>query len=103
MTDIDYRTLRGIDGYLSAFPNALRGLEGKRLCNVVEAVHSGVLEGWRLTEENVAAITQSCEHGPMTSEEAQVICDRVRARRHNHKDNQDNPHRIRDNSDETTR
>lgn len=45
MTDIDYRTLRGIDGYLAAFPNALRGLEGRRLRNVVEAVHSGALEG----------------------------------------------------------
>ena len=29
MTDINYRTLRGIDGYLAAFPNAPRGLEGR--------------------------------------------------------------------------
>ena len=42
MTDINYRTLRGIDGYLAAFPNALRGLEGRRLRNVVEVVHSVV-------------------------------------------------------------
>ena len=58
--------IKGIDGYLAAFPNALRGLEGRRLRNVVEAVHSGVLEGWRPTEENVAAIAQSRERGPMT-------------------------------------
>ena len=81
MTDINYRTLRGIDGYLAAFPNALRGLEGRHLRNVVEAVHSGVLEGWRPTEDNVAAIAQSRERGPMTPERAQAICDRVRARR----------------------
>lgn len=81
MTDIDYRTLRSIDGYLAAFPHALRGLEGKRLRTVVEAVHSGVLEGWRPTEEAVAAIAGSREHGPMTPERAQAICDRVRARR----------------------
>lgn len=56
MTDINYRTLRGIDGYLAAFPYALQGLEGKRLHNVVEAVHSGVPEGWHPTEEDVAAI-----------------------------------------------
>lgn len=37
MTDINYRTLRGIDGYKAAFPNALGGLEGKRLRNVEEA------------------------------------------------------------------
>ena len=90
MTDINYRTLRGIDGYLAAFPNALRGLEGRRLRNVVEAVHSGVLEGWRPTEEDVADIAQSRERGQMTPERAQAICDRVRARRHNHKDVQAN-------------
>ena len=66
MTDINYRTLRGIDGYLAAFPNALRGLEDSRLRNVADAVHSGVLEGWRPTEGNVAAIAQSRERGPMT-------------------------------------
>ena len=90
MTDINYPTLRGIDGYLAAFPNALRGLEGRRLRNVVEAVHSGVLEGWRPTEEDVAAITQSRERGPMTPERAQAICDQVRARRHDQKLNRDN-------------
>ncbi|WP_282940475.1 hypothetical protein [Corynebacterium auriscanis] len=81
--------IKGIDGYLAAFPNALRGLEGRRLRNVVEAVHSGVLEGWRPTEENVAAIAQSRERGPMTPERAQAICDRVRARRNDQKRNRD--------------
>ncbi|MBF4554396.1 hypothetical protein [Corynebacterium suicordis] len=81
MTVVDYSTLRGVEGYKAAFPNALRGLEGKRLRAVVEGVHSGVLEGWRPTEENVAEIAQSRESGQMTSEEAQAICDRVRARR----------------------
>ena len=90
MTEINYRTLRGIDGYLAAFPNALRGLEGRRLRNVVEAVHSGVLEGWRPTEEDVADIAQSRERGQMTSEEAQAICDRVRARRHEQKHDRNN-------------
>ena len=90
MTDIDYRTLRGIDGYKAAFPNALGGLKGRRLRNVVEAVHSGVLEGWRPTEEDVADIAQSREHGPMTPERAQAIYDRVRARRHEQKRNRDN-------------
>ena len=90
MTEINYRTLHGIDGYLAAFPNALRGLEGRRLRNVVEAVHSGVLEGWRPTEEDVADIAQSRKRGQMTSEEAQAIYDRVRARRHEQKRNRDN-------------
>ncbi|WP_273352579.1 hypothetical protein [Corynebacterium resistens] len=99
MTENSYRTVRSIDAYIAAFPNALRGLEGRRLRNLVEAVHSGVLEGWRPTEENAAAIAQSRERGPMTPERAQVICDWVCARRHNYKGNQDNPHRIRGNSD----
>ena len=43
MTDINYRTLRGIDGYLAAFPNAPRGLEGRHLHNVVEAVHLSLI------------------------------------------------------------
>jgi len=81
MTVVDYSTLRGVEGYKAAFPNALRGLEGMRLRTVVEAVHSGVLEGWRPTEENVADIVGPREHGQMTPERAQAICDRVRARR----------------------
>ena len=36
MTVVDYSTLRGVEGYKAAFPNALRGLEGKRLRSVVE-------------------------------------------------------------------
>lgn len=79
MTDINYRRLRGIDGYLAAFPNALRGLEGKRLRNVVEAVHSGVLEGWHPTEEDVAAIAHRKNRGRLTPEEIHAICARVDA------------------------
>ena len=88
MTDTNYRTLRGIDGYVAAFPNGLRGLEDKRLRTVVEAMHNSVLEGWRLTEEDVANIAQSREHGPLTPERAQA--DRVRTRRHDQKRNRDN-------------
>lgn len=80
MTVVDYSTLRGVEGYKAAFPNALRGLEGKRLRAVVEAVHSGVLEGWRPTEEDVADIAQSRERGQMSPERAQAIYDQVRAR-----------------------
>lgn len=80
MAAIDHSTLRGVEGYKAAFPNALRGLEGKQLRSVVEAVHSGVLEGWRPTEEDVANIARSSEHGLMTSERAQAIHDRVRSR-----------------------
>lgn len=81
MAVVDYSTLRGVEGYKAAFPNALRGLEGKRLHSVVEAVHSGVLEGWNPTEESVAAIAESHGRGQMTPERAQAIYDRVRARR----------------------
>ena len=90
MTDTNYHTLRGIDGYVADFPNGLRGLEDKRLRTVVEAMHSSVLEGWRLTEEDVANIAQSREHGPLTPERAQAICDRVRTRCHDQKRNRDN-------------
>ncbi|WP_426707155.1 hypothetical protein [Corynebacterium auriscanis] len=90
MTENNYRTVRSIDAYLATFPNALRGLEGRRLRIVVEAVHSGVLEGCRPTEENAADIAQSRERGPMTPEPAQAICDRVRARRNDQKRNRDN-------------
>lgn len=77
MTDINYRTLRGIDGYLAAFPYALQGLEGKRLHNVVEAVHSGVPEGWHPTEEDVAAIAHRKNRGRLTPEEIHAICARI--------------------------
>lgn len=80
MTVVDYSTLRGVEGYKAAFPNALRGLEGKRLRSVVEAVHSGVLEGWRPTEQDVANIARRKNRGRLTPEEVQAICDRVDAR-----------------------
>lgn len=94
------RTLRGIYGYLAAFPNAVPGLEGKRLRNALEAVHSGVFEGWRPTEEKVAANAQSRERGPMTPQRSQAVCGRVHARYRDPKYNRDNPRR-RGNSDET--
>lgn len=80
MTSTHYRAPHGLEGYKQAFPNALRGLEGQRLRSVVEAVHSGVLEGWKPTEQDVAAIAHRKTRGRLTPAEVQAICDRVDAR-----------------------
>ena len=80
MTSIHYRTPHGLEGYKQAFPNALRCLEGQRLRSVVEAVHSGVLEGWQPTEQDVAAIANSHGRGRMTPDRARAIHNRVRER-----------------------
>lgn len=80
MPTVDYNFLRGDEAYKAAFPNALQGLGEERLHAVVEAVHSGVLEGWKPTEDSVAAIAQSPIHGQMTPERAQAIYERVRSR-----------------------
>ncbi|MDO4915417.1 hypothetical protein [Corynebacterium sp.] len=80
MPTVDYNSLRGVDAYKAAFPNALQGLDAEHLHAVVEAVHSGVLEGWKPTEDSVAAIAQSPIHEQMTSERAQAIYERVRSR-----------------------
>lgn len=77
MSFVDFDTVRGVDGYFAAFPKALEGLAGKRLRAVVEAVHSGVLEGWRPTEEDVAAIAQRSNKGALTKDEVQEICERI--------------------------
>ncbi|WP_444656976.1 Fic/DOC family protein [Corynebacterium sp. AOP12-C2-36] len=56
---VEFATLRGLDGYRAAFPSVFAGMEGgddRVARRVVQAAHSSVLEGWEPTDEEMGAL-----------------------------------------------
>ncbi|MGO1949998.1 MAG: Fic/DOC family protein [Mycobacteriaceae bacterium] len=54
----DFATLCGLSAYRDLYPDALASLSDAAAHRVVEALHSGVLEGWHPTAGEMAAVAE---------------------------------------------
>lgn len=80
---VDFNTLKGVDGYRTAFPSVFDGMDDADAKRVVRAIHSSVLEGREPTTEDVQRSADRILNrrpGGLTTDDVAAIVAENRAR-----------------------